>query len=142
MADDAGGGAMFQRNIRIAGLFIVGAAMAATGAAHAQKPGGGHGGGPAVAAPHAAAAPRAAPAPHIAAPRHAPAQAAAPRHAQAPRAAPQQAARPPSRPGASAMARHAPTPRSSVAPREQQRAGAQAGPNVTQPSPRGNLARQ
>jgi hypothetical protein len=29
---------MFQRNIRIAGLFIVGAAMAAPGAAQAQKP--------------------------------------------------------------------------------------------------------
>ena len=63
---------MFQRNIRIAGLFIVCAAMAATGAAQAQKPGGGHG-GPAAAAPHAA------PAPHIAAPRQAPHAAPAPR---------------------------------------------------------------
>src|SRR5919201_677452 len=169
MADDAGGGAMFQRNIRIARVFIICAAMAATSAAHAQKPGGGHGGGPAPAAPHAAAAPRAAPAPHAApapniaqphpastphipAPRqarHAPAQAAAPRHApqaavpraaQAPRAAPQRAARPSGGPGASAMARHAPTPRQ---PQIRGRsAGAQAGPNVAQPSQRGNLARQ
>ena len=82
---------MFQRNIPIAGPFIVCAAMAATGAAQAQKPGGGHG-GPAAAAPHAAvphvaAAPHAAPAPHIAAPHAAPApHIAAPR--QAPHAAP------------------------------------------------------
>ena len=110
---------MFQRNIPIAGPFIVCAAMAATGAAQAQKPGGGHG-GPAAAAPHAAvphvaaaphaapaphiAAPHAAPAPHIAAPRQAPhaapAPRAAPRHArQAPVAAPRQAAHPPAGPG-------------------------------------------
>src|SRR5438270_9494466 len=95
-ANDSRGGAMFQRNIRIAGLFIVCAAMAAPGAAQAQKPGGGHG-GPAAAAPHAAAAPRAAPAPHVApaphiamphaapTPRHAPALVAAPHAAPTPR---------------------------------------------------------
>ncbi len=46
------------------------------------------------------------------------------------------------------MARHAPTPRTSAAPAQQQpqitgrSAGGQAGPKAAQPSPRGNLARQ
>jgi LTXXQ motif family protein len=123
---------------------------------------------PAASAPHAAApaphaaapAPRA-PAPHIAAPRAAP-QIAAPRHAppqasaqraapQTPRVAPQQSARPSGGPPASAMARHAPTPRTSAAPAQQQpqitgrNAGGRGGERLaqpTQPSPRGNLARQ
>ena len=113
---------------------------------------------PQMAAPRAAphiAAPRAAPqmaapraAPHIAAPRHAPPQAGGPRTAQTPRAAPQQSARPSGGPPASAMARHAPTPRTSAAPAQQQpqitghNAGGQAGSTVAQPGPRGNLARQ
>jgi hypothetical protein len=87
---------------------------------------------PHIAAPRAApqmAAPRAAP--HIAAPRAAPQMAA-------PRAAPQQSARPSGGPPASATARHAPTPRTSAVPAQQQ-------PQITgrnQPGPRGNLARQ
>jgi LTXXQ motif family protein len=46
------------------------------------------------------------------------------------------------------MTRHAPTPRTSAAPAQQppqttgRNVGGQAGPNVAQPSPRGNLARQ
>jgi LTXXQ motif family protein len=116
---------------------------------------------PAAPAPHAAAPAPRAPAPHIAAPRAAP-QIAAPRHAppqasaqraapQTPRVAPQQSARPSGGPPASAMARHAPTPRTSAAPAQQQpqitgrNAGGRGGERLaqpTQPSPRGNLARQ
>ncbi len=167
---------MLQWNIRIATFFIVSAAIATTAAAQPQKQGGKPGGAPAARAapaapaphaapaprpapaPHAAAAPHAAPAPHvsapraapqIAAPRHAPQQASAPRAApQTSRAAPQRLARPSGGPPSSAMARHAPTPRTSAAPAQQQpqitgrSAGGQAGPKAAQPSPRGNLARQ
>jgi hypothetical protein len=93
----------------------------------------------------APAAPRAAP--HIAAPRAAP-HIAAP-HVSAQRAARQQLARPSGGPPASALARHAKTPRT-VAPAQQpQTAGRNVGsrggaklaqPN--QPSPRNNQARQ
>jgi hypothetical protein len=112
-------------------------------------------------APHAAAPAPHAPAPHIAAPRaapqiaeprHAPSQASAPRAApQTPRVAPQQSARPSGGPPASAMARHARTPQTSAAPAQQQpqitgrNAGGRGGERLaqpTQPSPRGNLARQ
>src|SRR5215467_724005 len=114
---------MFQWNTRIATVFIVSAALATTAAAQPQKQGGKPGGAPAARAapapaaraapaPHAAAAPRAAP--HIAAQRAAP-HAAAP-HVSAQRAAPRQVARPSGGPPASAMARHAPTPRTSAAP--------------------------
>src|SRR5262249_21501613 len=119
----------------------VSAAMATTAAAQPQhKQGGAPAARPAPAAPtpHAAPAPRAAPAPHIAvpraapqmaapraaphiaapraaphiaAPRHAPPQVGGPRTAQAPRAAPQRSAHSPGGPPASAMLRHAPTPR-------------------------------
>jgi uncharacterized protein YicC (UPF0701 family) len=160
---------MFQWNIRIAAILIVSAAMATTAAAQPQKQGGKPGGAPAARAapaapaaraapaphpapaPHVAAAPRAAPAaPHIAAPRAAP-HVAAPRAAQratpqTQRATPRQAARP-SGPPASAMARHAPTPRT-AAPAQQQpqttgrNVSGQGGPKAAQPSPRGNLARQ
>jgi len=151
---------MFQWNTRIATVFIVSAALATTAAAQPQKQGGKPGGAPAARAapaapaaraapaphpapaPHAAAAPRAAP--HIAAP-HVSAQRAAP---QTPRAAPRQLARPSGGPPASAMARHAPTPRTSAAPTQQQpqtagrggRGGARLA-QPTQPSPRHNAAR-
>src|SRR5262245_40824861 len=167
---------MFQWNTRIATVFIVSAALATTAAAQPQKQGGKPGGAPAARAapaapaaraapaphpapaPHVAAAPRPAPAPHaaaapraaphIAAPRAAPhvsAQRAAP---QPQRAAPRQAARPSGGPPASAMARHAPTPRTSAAPAQQQpqttgrggRGGARLA-QPTQPSPRTNAAR-
>jgi hypothetical protein len=142
---------MFQWNTRIAILFIVSAAIATTAAAEPQKQGGKPGGAPAARAapaPHAVPAPRPAPAPHVAAPHAAPApQASAPR--AAPHiAAPRQFARPSGGPPASAMARHAPTPRTFAAPAQQQpqitgrNAGGQAGPKVAQPSQRGNLARQ
>src|SRR5262249_32604258 len=138
---DPGGGVMFQWNTRIATVFIVSAALATTAAAQPQKQGGKPGGAPAARAapapaaraapaphpppaPHVAAAPRPAPAPHAeAAPRAAPhiaAQRAAPHaaapHVSAQRAAPRQVARPSGGPPASAMARHAPTPRTSAAP--------------------------
>jgi histone H3/H4 len=137
---------MLQWNIRIATFFIVSAAIATTAVAQPQKHQGG--GAPAARpapAPHAAPAP-AAPAPH--APPQASAQRAAP---QTPRVAPQQSARPSGGPPASAMARHAPTPRTSAAPAQQQpqitgrNAGGRGGERLaqpTQPSPRGNLARQ
>src|SRR5262245_37185561 len=140
--DDVGGGVMFQWNTRIATVFIVSAAMATTAAAQPQHRQGG--GAPAPrAAPHIAA-PRAAP--HMAAPRVAPQMAApraaphiaAPRAAPQMRAAPQQSARPSGGPTASAAAQHAPTPRTSAVPAQQQ-------PQITgrnQPGPRGNLARQ
>src|SRR6266581_2588865 len=138
---------MFQWNTRIATVFIVSAAMATTAAAQPQHKQGG--GAPAARPAPAAPAPRAAP--HIAAPRAAPPQAGGPRTAQTPRAAPQQSARPSGGPPASAMARHAPTPRTSAAPAQQQpqitgrNAGGRGGERLaqpTQPSPRGNLARQ
>src|SRR6516162_5857458 len=156
---------MFQWNTRIATVFIVSAAMTTTAAAQPQHKQGG--GAPAARpapaapapraapAPHAAPAPRAAPATHIAAPRAAP-QVAAPRAAphiaapraapqadgphtaQTPRAAPQQSARPSGRPPASAMARHAPTPRTAAAPAQQQPQvsgrGGRGGARVAQPS--------
>jgi len=142
---------MLQWNIRIATFFIVSAAIATTAVAQPQKHQGG--GAPAARpapAPHAAPAP-AAPAPHAAAP--APHAAAPAPHAAAPapRVAPQQSARPSGGPPASAMARHAPTPRTSAAPAQQQpqitgrNAGGRGGERLaqpTQPSPRGNLARQ
>src|SRR5499433_832511 len=160
---------MFQWNTRIATVFIVSAALATTAAAQPQKQGGKPGGAPAARAapaapaaraapaphpapaPHVAAAPRPAPAPHAAAaPRPAP-HIAAPRaapHVSAQRAAPRQAARPSGGPPASAMARHAPTPRTSAAPTQQQpqtagrggRGGARLA-QPTQPSTRTNAAR-
>src|SRR5215475_1328301 len=121
---------MFQWNARIATVFIVSAAMATAAAAQPQHKQGG--GAPAARRAPAAPAPNAAPAPHAA-----PAPRAAPQMA-APRAAPQQSARPSGGPPASATARHAPTPRTSAVPAQQQ-------PQITgrnQPGPRGNLARQ
>src|SRR5262245_50707045 len=164
---------MFQWNTRIATVFIVSAALATTAAAQPQKQGGKPGGAPAARAapapaaraapaphpapaPHVAAAPRPAPAPHAAAaPRAAPhiaAQRAAPHaaapHVSAQRAAPRQVARPSGGPPASAMARHAPTPRTSAAPAQQQPQtagrGGRGGGRLTQPaqpSPRDNAAR-
>src|SRR6516165_3589942 len=144
---DPGGGVMFHWNTRIATVLIVSAALATTAAAQPQKQGGKPGGAPAAraapAAPAArvAAAPRPAPAPHAA---------AAPRAAPQPqRAAPRQVARPSGGPPASAMARHAPTPRTpAAAPTQQQpqtagrggRGGARLA-QPTQPSPRTNAAR-
>src|SRR5262245_825077 len=154
---------MFQWNTRIAAILIVSAAMATTAAAQPQKGGGKPAGGAPAAraapaapaaraapaphpapAPHVAAAPRAAP--HIAAPRAAP-HAVAP-HVSAQRAAPRQVPRPSGGPPASAMARHAPTPRTSVAPAQQQPQtagrGGRGGARLTQPaqpSPRTNAAR-
>src|SRR5215471_18061545 len=145
---------MFRWNTRIATVFIVSAALATTAAAQPQKQGGKPGGAPAARAapaapaPHVAPAPRPAPAPHAAAaPRPAP-HIAAPRaapHVSAQRAAPRQVARPSGGPPASAMARHAPTPRTSAAPAQQQpqtagrggRGGARLA-QPTQPSPRTN----
>ena len=79
---------MFQSHIRLAGMFILCAAMATTAAAQPHRGGGGGGAAPhapaAAPAPHVAPAPHPAPAPHIAAP--APHAAAAP-HIAAPRAA-------------------------------------------------------
>src|SRR5215467_99122 len=144
---------MFNWNIRVAAILIVSAAMATTATAQPHKGGGAP---PARAAPatRAAPAPHPAPAaPHIAAPRAAPhvaaphvsAQRAAP---QPQRAAPRQVARPSGGPPASAMARHAPTPRTSAAPTQQQPQtagrGGRGGARVaqpTQPSPRTNAAR-
>src|SRR6516165_6299535 len=171
---DPGGGVMFHWNTRIATVLIVSAALATTAAAQPQKQGGKPGGAPAARAapaapaaraapaphpapaPHVAAAPRPTPAPHAAAaPRAAPhiaAQRAAPHavapHVSAQRAAPQQVARPSGGPPASAMARHAPTPRTSAAPTQQQsqtagRGGRGGGrlAQPAQPSPRDNAAR-
>src|SRR5262249_20150535 len=151
---------MFQWNIRIAALFIASAAIATTANAQPHK---GEGAPPARAAPAAppspaphpapagAAAPRGPPAapraaPHVAAP-HVSAQRAAPKTQ---RAAPRQLARP-SGPPASAMARHAPTPRTSAAPAPQRpqttghNVGGRGGARLaqpTQPGPRNNQARQ
>jgi len=156
---------MFQWNTRIATVFIVSAALATTAAAQPQKGGGKPGGAPAARAAPAAPAARAAPAPHVAAAPHpapAPHAAAAPRaaphiaaprvaphvaapHVSAQRAAPQQSARPSGRPPTSAVARHAPTPRT-VAPAQQQpqttgRNVGRGGARLAQPSPRNNVGR-
>jgi hypothetical protein len=143
---------MFQWNTRIATVFIVSAALATTAAAQPQKQGGKPGGTPAAraapAAPAARAAPHPAPAPHVAAAPHVtPAAPRAAPHVSAQRATPRQLARPSGGPPASAMARHAPTPRT-VAPAQQQpqtagrggRSGARLA-QPTQPSPRHNAAR-
>ena len=165
---------MFQWNIRIAAFLIVSAAMATTATAQPHKQGGAPAPRAAAAAPaaraapapHATPAPHAAPAPHVAAAPHpAPAapHVAAPRAAphiaaphvsaqraapQPPRAAERRLARP-SGPPASAMARHAPTPRSSAAAAQQRpqttgrnvgRGGAKLA-QPTQPSPRNNVGR-
>src|SRR5262249_25599785 len=170
---------MFQWNTRIAAILIVSAATATTAAAQPHKQGGGAPAPRAAApAPHPAPAPHAAPAPHVAAAPHpAPAapHVAAPRvapHVAAPRAAPHVAAphmsaqraapqspraaqrrlaRPSGGPPASAMARHAPTPRTSAAAAQQRpqtsgrNVGGRGGARLaqpTQPSPRNNQARQ
>ena len=162
---------MFQWNIRIAAFLIVSAAMATTATAQPHKQGGAPAPRAAAPAPHPAPAPHAAPAPHVAAAPHpAPAapHVAAPRAAphiaaphvsaqratpQPPRAAQRRLARP-SGPPASAMARHAPTPRSSAAAAQQRpqttgrNVGGRGGARLAQPtqpsppSPRNNQARQ
>src|SRR6516165_4050941 len=139
---------MFQWNIRIAAFLIVSAAMATTATAQPHKQGGAPAPRAAAPAPHPAPAPHAAPAPHVAAAPH-PAP-AAPRAAPQPPRAQQRLARPSSGPPASAMARHAPTPRGSAAhaqPRPQttgRNVGGRGGARLaqpTQPSPRNNQER-
>ena len=151
---------MFQWNTRIATVFIVSLAMATTAAAQPQKQGGKPGGAPAARAapaPHPAPASHPAPAPHVAAVPHVAAPRVAPHvaapHVSAQRAAPQthRAARPSGGPPASAMARHAPTPRTAAAPAQQRQqttgrnVGGRGGARLaqpTQPSPRNNQAGQ
>jgi hypothetical protein len=147
---------MLQWNTRLAAVLIVSTAMATSAAAQPHRGGGGapaaHA-APAGPAPRAAPVPHVAPAPHVSAPRAAP-QIAAPRavpHVAAPRAAPhaapQRSARPAS-PPASAMARHAPPPRTSAARPQRQpeiggrNVGGRGGARIAQPSPRQNLGRQ
>src|SRR6516165_530268 len=139
---------MFQWNIRIAAFLIVSAAMATTATAQPHKQGGAPAPRAAAPAPHPAPAPHAAPAPHVAAAPH-PAP-AAPRAAPQPPRAQQRLARPSGGPPASAMARHAPTPRTSAAAAQQRsqttgrNVGGRGGARLaqpTQPSPRNNQER-